>query len=56
MRALLANHWPNSQLASEAATVSNVTMTTTLAMENAAPSVRASVRVRAFAVNSATSR
>jgi hypothetical protein len=53
MRVRLDSHWPNSQLASEAATVSRVTMSTAVAMTGADPG-RASVRARAVAVNSAT--
>ena len=54
IRVRFASHWPNSQLASEAAIVSRVTMRTAVAMKDADPWVGASVRARAVAVNSAT--
>ncbi len=54
IRVRLASHWPNSQLASEAAIVSRVTMSTAVAMNDAGPWVGASVRAGAVAVNSAT--
>ena len=56
MPVLLANHWLNSQLASEAASVSSVMMSTAMAMKDADPSAAASLRVGAPAVNSATRR
>jgi hypothetical protein len=49
-----ASHWPNSQLASEAATVSRMRMTTAVTMSNRFSQVVDSVRVRAVAVKSAT--